>query len=63
MLIARLTTDALDLTLVERDEEFIVEALDLDADWRENVWAFKVFDNRQEAWQYYDLQASLYGNI
>lgn len=62
LLTAAHITATVSITLVERDEEFVVEALDLEADYRENVFRFKVLDNRQEAWHYYDQLVRIYGD-
>lgn len=47
-----------EVTLTERKDEdgseFVIEAIDLDADYRDNVWSFDVTEDRQEAWAIYE---------
>lgn len=60
-LLASQTSDEVDLTLAEYDGQFIVEAIDLDADYRENCIAFRVLDSRLQAWHTYDtIKAELF---
>lgn len=41
-------------SFTERGEDFVIEVIDLDADYRENVEAFDVVSDRLEGWAIWD---------